>query len=165
MNIFSRHSEKWEEHILAAGNEISADSRRVAIDALFAIWSERAERYLVARAGLSWQPRFRARGFVQPVVAKAATPQVTKADSLNELGVRLHFLEVKANKTHRRLNAVAKMQIYEPQLIETWANATRALWWFAARAQDFSVCFPEMLPLLMKSKRYAHGCSQRFRVA
>ena len=32
------------------------------------------------------------------VVTKAATPQVTRADSLNELGVRLHFLEVKANK-------------------------------------------------------------------
>ena len=100
----------------------------------------------MARAGLSWQPRFRARGFVQPVVPKAATPQVTKADSLNELGVRLHFLEVKANKIYRRLNAVAKMQIFGPQLIETWANARRALWWFAARAQDFSVCFPEMLP-------------------
>ena len=54
MNIFSRHPEKWEEHILAAGNANSADARRVAIDALFTIWSERAERYLVARAGLSW---------------------------------------------------------------------------------------------------------------
>ena len=144
MNIFSRHSEKWEEHILAAGNANATDARRVAIDTLFTIWSERAERNLVARAGLSWQPRFRATGFVQPVVPKAATPQVTKA--LIELGVRLHFLEVKANKIYRRLNAVAKMQIYGLQLIETWANARRALWWFAARAQDFSVCFPEMLP-------------------
>ena len=38
------------------------------------------------------------------------------------------------------------MQTYGPQLIETWASARRALWWFAARAQDFSVCFPEKLP-------------------
>ena len=83
---------------------------------------------------------------MEPVVPKAATPQVTKADSLSELGVRLHFLEVKANKIYRRLNAVAKMQTYGPQLTETWANARRALWWFPARAQDFSVCFPEMLP-------------------
>ena len=165
MNIFSRHSEKWEEHILAAGNANSTDARRVAIDTLLTIWSERAERYLEARAGLSWQPRFRARGFLQPVVLKTATPQVTKVDSLNELGVRVHFLEVTANRIYRRLNAVAKMQTYGPQLIETWASARRALGGPRLVLRISPCAFRKCCPLPMKSWRYARGCSQRSRVA
>ena len=56
--------------------------------------------------------------------------------------------------------------MYGPQLIETWGTARRPLWWFAARAQDFSMCFPEMLPFADEIKeRYARGCSQRFRFA
>ena len=115
--------EEWREAIETLGREAVGDAKaklaqdqRKAIDNLLEIWSERAERFLVAAAGGVWQKRDHQRGKVQKLIHQPLTPQVRKADVIDGRAEKLLMCQQQEQTIVRKLEAIEKMTFMGPQL-------------------------------------------------
>ena len=116
------HAAKSEATNLANSLEV----RRAAVDAMLDIWSERAERFLVARSGGVWRRAMHQRGRVQPLKKSHVTLPCTRGNvDIHDAKDRF-FRVQQAHNLQRRLRAVERMD-FGAQRWQTWFKLEKDL--------------------------------------
>ena len=125
--IRSLKQRQWHDSKSAATNLTnSLEVRRAAVDAMLDIWSERAERFLVARSGGVWCRALHQRGRVQPLKKSHVTLPCTRSNiDIHEAKERL-FRVQQAHNLQRRLRAVERMS-FGAQRWQTWFKLEKDL--------------------------------------
>eukprot|EP00929_Paragymnodinium_shiwhaense_P088334 TRINITY_DN4862_c0_g1_i1.p1 TRINITY_DN4862_c0_g1~~TRINITY_DN4862_c0_g1_i1.p1 ORF type:complete len:2039 (+),score=385.80 TRINITY_DN4862_c0_g1_i1:454-6570(+) len=120
---------KWEERDEEGsweGDDMPEDEKRRRLNRAVEVWSERAERYMAARAEEDWHPARRQRGKIQPVRKMWSVPEQRRSDmntaSAEERVVRIRQVD----KAQRKLEALRKMQPGR-KCFDTWNNLRRLL--------------------------------------
>ena len=117
------HAAKSEATNLANSLEV----RRAAMDAMLDIWSERAERFLVARSGGVWRRAMHQRGRVQPLKKSHVTLPCTRGNVDIHKAKDRYFRVQQAHNLQRRLRAVERMH-FGAQRWQTWFKLEKDLW-------------------------------------
>ena len=139
-------TKEWEEAEKIAVSDKPKSERREALGALADIWSERAERSIVAAYNGTWRKRMHQRGRIRPIRKMYVCKQITVKEKEKDGGM-LYNMQVQAQKIMRRLDALAKNDEFNCRKVATWDNARHGLiMWSGNISRHLPHYLPKTIP-------------------